>query len=214
VHLYPKRAIVAFTMMITQSFLYNAIFFSYALVLEKFYGVDNAAIYFFPFAIGNLVGPLVLGHLFDTIGRRQMIFATYGLASVVLAVSAALFSADLLTATTQTILWSVSFFFASAGASAAYLTVSETFPLQVRGQAISYCFAVGQFVGAFAPVIYGSLVGDGSDRGGLTAGYYLGAAIMLIGGIVALVLGVAAEGKSLEDLSDVDFMEKAQQQRA
>jgi MFS family permease len=217
VHLYPKRAIVAFTMMITQSFLYNAIFFTYALVLENFYDIPNGStgLYFFPFAIGNLIGPLVLGHLFDTIGRRQMIFATYGISAVVLAVSAALFSADLLNATTQTILWSVSFFFASAGASSAYLTVSETFPLQVRGQAISYCFAVGQFVGAFAPTIYGALVGDGSSRGPLAAGYYLGAAIMLVGGVVALVLGVSAERKSLEDISAVDFMEKAQQpQRA
>ena len=212
VHTYPKRAIVAFTMMITQSFLYNAIFFTYALVLQNFYDIDNAAIYFFPFAIGNLIGPLVLGHLFDTIGRRQMIFATYGLASVVLAVSAALFAADLLTALTQTVLWSISFFFASAGASAAYLTVSETFPLQLRGQAISYCFAVGQFVGAFAPTIYGALVGDGSDRGPLAAGYYLGAGVMLVGGVVALVLGVSAERKSLEELSDVDFLEKAQAQ--
>lgn len=217
VHLYPKRAIVAFTMMITQSFLYNAIFFTYALVLENFYDIPNGSIglYFFPFAIGNLAGPLLLGHLFDTIGRRQMILATYGISAVVLAVSAALFSADLLTATTQTIFWSVSFFFASAGASSAYLTVSETFPLQVRGQAISYCFAVGQFVGAFAPTIYGALVGDGSDRGPLAVGYYLGAGIMLVGGIVAFTLGVSAERKSLEDISAVDFMEKAKQpQRA
>lgn len=214
VHIYPKRAIVAFTMMITQSFLYNAIFFSYALVLENFYGIHNTAIYFFPFAIGNLVGPLVLGRLFDTIGRRQMIFATYVISAAVLAVSAALFSADLLTATTQTIFWSVSFFFASAGASAAYLTVSETFPLQLRGQAISYCFAVGQFVGAFAPVIYGALVGDGTARGPLTIGYFLGAGIMLVGGVVALVLGVAAEGKSLEDITAVDFIEQAEAQRA
>lgn len=215
VHIYPKRAIVAFTMLITQSFLYNAIFFSYALVLQNFYKIGNGdvAFYFFPFAIGNLIGPLLLGRLFDTIGRRQMIFATYGISAVVLAVSAALFQADVLTATTQTIFWSVSFFFASAGASSAYLTVSETFPLQLRGQAISYCFAVGQFVGAFAPVIYGSLVGDGTDRGPLAGGYYLGAAIMLVGGIVALVLGVAAEGKTLEELSDVDFIEKAEAAR-
>ncbi|GAA4740346.1 MFS transporter [Amnibacterium soli] len=206
--MYPKRAFVAFSMMITQSFLYNAIFFSYAEVLKNFYGVDNAAVYFFPFAIGNLIGPLVLGHLFDTIGRKQMIFATYGLAAVVLAVSAALFQADVLTATTQTILWSISFFFASAGASSAYLTVSETFPLQVRGQAISYVFAVGQFVGAFAPVIYNALIGDGKDRNPLAAGYYLGAGVMLLGGIIALLFGVAAERKSLEDVSDVDFIDK------
>ncbi len=201
---YPKRTFLGLSMMITQSFLYNAIFFTYALVLKNFYGIsaENSAYYFFPFAIGNLAGPLVLGHLFDTIGRRKMIFATYGLAGVVLAVSAGLFHADLLTATTQTILWSVSFFFASAGASSAYLTVSEIFPLELRGQAISYFFIVAQVFGAIAPVIYGALIGDGSSRGPLTVGYALGAAIMIAGGVIALVVGVNAERQSLEDIAE------------
>jgi MFS family permease len=209
--LYPKRTFVGLAMMITQSFLYNAIFFSYALVLQKFFHIPQDAIgfYFFPFAIGNLIGPLVLGPLFDTIGRRKMIFATYGIAGVVLALSGALFAAGALDAVTQTILWCVSFFFASAGASSAYLTVSETFPLQVRGQAISYFFSNGQFVGAFAPTIFGALVGNGSARGPLAVGDYLGAGMMIIGGTVALLFGVSAERKGLEDISDINFMAKA-----
>ena len=201
---YPRRTILGFTMMVTQSFLYNAIFFTYALVLENFYGIakDHTGYYFFPFAIGNLVGPLVLGPLFDTVGRRRMIFSTYGIAGVVLAISAGLFHAGALNATTQTVFWCVSFFFASAGASAAYLTVSEIFPLELRGQAISYFFAISQGAGSLAPTIYGLMIGDGSSRGPLSFGYYLGAAIMLIGGIVALVFGIDAEGQSLEDIAD------------
>ncbi len=211
IRLYPKRTIVAFTMMVTQSFLYNAIFFSYALVLSNFYGIPggNVGYYFFPFAIGNLLGPIVLGPLFDTIGRKQMIFATYGIAGVVLAISGALFQAGALNAVTQTIFWCVSFFFASAGASSAYLTVSETFPLQVRGQAISYFFSIGQLVGAFAPTIFGILVGAGKDRNPLAVGYYFGAGMMIVGGIVALLFGVSAERKSLEEISDINFMADA-----
>ncbi|WP_324606731.1 MFS transporter [Psychromicrobium lacuslunae] len=201
---YPKRTFLGLSMMITQSFLYNAIFFSYAMVLENFYAVPKGdiAFYFFPFAIGNLIGPLVLGPLFDTIGRRKMIFGTYGLAAVVLAVSAALFQANAINATVHVILWCIAFFFASAGASSAYLTVSEIFPLELRGQAISYFFAVAQIVGALGPVIFGSLVGDGTDRGPLAAGYYLGAGVMLLGGVIALIFGINAEGKGLEDVAD------------
>ncbi|WP_288024387.1 MFS transporter [Arthrobacter sp.] len=201
---YPKRTFLGLSMMITQSFLYNAIFFTYALVLQKFYGVSLSGItfYFFPFAVGNLLGPLVLGPLFDTIGRRKMIFGTYALSGLVLAVSAALFQAGLLNATTQTIFWCVAFFFASAGASSAYLTVSEIFPLELRGQAISYFFAIGQIAGAVAPVLYGSMIGDGSSRGPLAAGYYLGAAVMAAGGIIALIFGVNAERQSLESIAD------------
>ena len=201
---YPRRTILGLTMMITQSFLYNAIFFSQGNVLKGFYGISEANVgyFFFPFAIGNLAGPLVLGHLFDTIGRRKMIFATYLISGLVLAVSAFLFQAGLLNATTQTIFWCVSFFFASAGASSAYLTVSEIFPLEVRGQAISYFFCIGQAAGATAPVIYGALMGDFSSRGPLTVGYLIGAAVMIIGGVVALALGINAEGQSLEDVAD------------
>jgi MFS family permease len=201
---YPRRTFLGLTMMITQSFLYNAIFFTYALVLEHFYGISAAHVgyFFFPFAAGNLAGPLLLGHLFDTIGRRKMIFATYGLAGLVLLLSAFFFHAGVLNATTQTIFWCVSFFFASAGASSAYLTVSEIFPLEVRGQAISYFFAIGQVVGAFGPTIFGAMVGNGTNRTPLFWGYVFASAIMLFGAVVALFFGVNAEGKSLEDVAD------------
>ncbi|MBA8793309.1 MFS family permease [Friedmanniella endophytica] len=199
---YPKRTIMGLTMMITQSFLYNAIFFSYATVLGTYYGVDSShtSYYFFPFAIGNLLGPLVLGHLFDTVGRRKMILLTYGVAGAVLAVSAALFAADALSAVTQTVLWCICFFFASAGASSAYLTVSEIFPLELRGQAISYFFIVAQGFGALGPVTYGALVEGG--RGPLSIGYVGASVIMIIGGVVAFACGVNAEGKALEDIAD------------
>lgn len=201
---YPKRTFVGLAMMITQSFLYNAIFFTYALVLQNFYGTSPSSTqyYFFPFAIGNLLGPLLLGRLFDTWGRRQMIFLTYGVSGVVLAVSAILFSAGTLDATTQTIFWCVSFFFASAGASSAYLTVSEIFPLELRSQVIGYFFAIGQIAGSVAPLLYGSLIGDGTDRGPLTVGYFIGAGVMILGGLIALIFGVDAARKSLEDITE------------
>lgn len=200
---YPKRTIVGLTMMITQSFLYNAIFFTYALALQNFYHVDKAAIgfYFFPFAIGNLLGPILLGPLFDTWGRRKMVLLTYGGSGLILAVSAALFQADALNATTQTVFWSAAFFLASAGASSAYLTVSEIFPLEVRSQAISYFFAIAQIAGAVAPVLFGTLIGDGSSRGPITGGYFLGAGVMIVGGLVTFFLGVDAERKSLEAIT-------------
>jgi MFS family permease len=200
---YPKRTLVGLTMMITQSFLYNAIFFSYVLVLENFYHVPESQTpyYFFPFAVGNLLGPLLLGRLFDSWGRRQMIFLTYGVSGLVLALTAALFSAGVLTATTQVILWCVAFFFASAGASSAYLTVSEIFPLEIRSQAISYFFAVAQIFGALGPVIFGALVGNGQHRGPLAIGDYIGAGVMIVGGIIALIFGVDAARKGLETVT-------------
>ncbi|GAA4194374.1 MFS transporter [Gryllotalpicola kribbensis] len=201
---YPKRTLTAAAMMITQSFLYNAIFFTYALVLQNFYDIprDHTPYFLFPFAAGNLIGPLVLGHLFDTIGRRKMIFATYGLSGLVLLVSAFFFHAGALTATTQTIFWCVAFFFASAGASSAYLTVSETFPLELRAQAISYFFSLAQIFGSIAPALYGALIGDGSQRGPLTIGYIIGAVIMILGGVIAIIFGTDAERKSLETVSE------------
>lgn len=200
---YPRRTLVGATMMITQSFLYNAIFFTYALVLQNFYNTtpSSTQYYFFPFALGNLLGPLILGRFFDTWGRRQMIFVTYFVSGAVLAVSAGLFHAGLLNATTQTVFWCVSFFFASAGASSAYLTVSEVFPLEIRSQVISYFFALAQIFGAIAPLIFGAMIGNGESRGPLTAGYYLGAGIMIAGGIIAVIFAVDAAGKSLEEIS-------------
>src|SRR3954447_7637778 len=205
---YPRRTVLGFSLMATQAFLYNAIFFSYALVLQHFFGVSKAhtSYYFLPFAIGNLLGPLLLGPLFDTVGRRKMISGTYLLAGVLLTISAALFGAGHLNATTQTIFWCVIFFFASAGASSAYLTVSEIFPLELRGQAISFFFSIAQIFGAIATSLYGHLIGGANNanpaRGPLTFGYFLGAVVMILGGIVAAVLAVNAERKSLEDIAD------------
>lgn len=202
---YPSRSFLGFSMMVTQASLYNAIFFTQALVLDHFYHVpaNHLGLFFFPFAAGNLLGPLVLGPLFDTWGRRQMIFGTYIISAIVLAVSAVLFDAGMLSATTQTIFWCVCFFFASAGASSAYLTVSEIFPLELRGQAISFFFAISQLVGGVAaPRIFAALIGEGTDRFPLTIGYFVGAAIMAAGGVIAWYFGVNAERKSLEDIAD------------
>lgn len=201
--LYPKRTVLGATLMITQSFLYNAIFFTYSLVLQNFYGQSpsSAALYFFPFAIGNLLGPLLLGPLFDTVGRRKMIGGCYAFAAVVLTVSAFLFNAELLSAGAHTAFWCLAFFFASAGASAGYLTVSEIFPQEVRGQAISYFFAIAQVFGAIGPVFYAYLIGDGTARGPMFVGYLIASAIMLVGAGVAAVWGVDAEGKSLEEVA-------------
>ncbi|MET8424968.1 MFS transporter [Nocardia sp. NPDC004860] len=200
---YPQRAILGASLMISQSFLYNAIFFTYTLVLGKFYGVPSGStpIYLIAFAVGNLAGPLTIGHFFDTIGRRRMIAGTYILSGVLLAISAVLFYAGVLNAITQTACWCVIFFFASAGASSAYLTVSEIFPLEVRAKAIAVFFAIAQCFGALGPVVYGALIGDGSHPGRLFLGYLLGAAVMIAGGVIAQLLAVDAEGRSLEDIA-------------
>jgi MFS family permease len=200
---YPQRAIYGATLMITQSFLYNAIFFTYTLVLVNFYGVDEkkAPLFLIAFAVGNLSGPFLLGHLFDTVGRKKMISGTYIISGILLAITAFMFKADMLTAVTQTIAWCLIFFFASAGASSAYLTVSEIFPQEVRAKAIAVFFAIAQCFGALGPVIYGALIGKGEARGPLFGGYLLGAAVMIVGGLVAWFLAVDAEGKSLEDVA-------------
>jgi MFS family permease len=201
---YPSRSFLGFSMMVTQAFLYNAIFFTYALVLANFYHVpsDRIGVYFFPFAAGNLLGPLLIGHLFDTIGRRKMIMFTYCVSAILLAISGALFDAGVLSAVTQTIFWCVIFFLASAGASSAYLTVSEIFPLELRAQAIALFFAISQLAGGVAaPSIFGALIGTGANRGPLTIGYMVGAAVMFAGGVIAWFFGVNAERKSLEDIA-------------
>lgn len=200
---YPSRAVLGATLMITQSFLYNAIFFTYTLVLGKFYGVssESTPLYLIAFAVGNLVGPFTIGHLFDTIGRRRMLFLTYAISGALLGVTAVLFYAGALNAITQTIAWCVIFFFASAGASAAYLTVSEIFPLEVRAKAIGVFFAIAQCFGALGPVIYGALIGTGEHPVRLFIGYLVGAVVMIAGGLVARFLAVDAENKSLEDIA-------------
>ena len=174
--------------MITQSFLYNAIYFTYGLVLVQFYGVsaDKVPLYGLAFAVGNLCGPLLLAPLFDSVGRKPMISGTYIISGVLLAISGWLFDQGDLTATTQTFCWIVIFFFASAGASAAYLTVSETWPIEIRAEAIAVFFAIAQIFGAFGPVFYGALIGDGTNPTGLFIGYVVGGAIMVLGGIVEL----------------------------
>ncbi len=200
---YPSRAIYGGVLMITQSFLYNAIFFTYGLVLEFFFHVkpNNTPYYFLAFAAGNLLGPLTIGHLFDTIGRRKMISGTYLVAGILLVITAQLFKAGSLNATTQTLCWAVIFFFASAGASAGYLTVSEIFPLEVRAKAIAVFFAIAQCFGFLGTHLYGHLIGTGKDPNSLYWGYLLGAGAMILGGLVAAFLAVDAEGKSLEDVA-------------
>src|ERR1700751_3278737 len=199
----PSRSIYGATLMITQSFLYNAIFFTYGLVLEFFFNVSpgNTPYYFMAFAFGNLLGPLTIGRLFDTIGRRKMISGTYLLSGILLVITAQLFKAGALNAVTQTLCWTVIFFFASAGASAGYLTVSEIFPLEVRAKAIAVFFAIAQCFGSLGSHLYGHLIGTGKDPNSLYWGYLLGAGAMILGGVVAAFLAVDAEGKSLEDVA-------------
>ncbi|HEV7898249.1 MAG TPA: MFS transporter [Planosporangium sp.] len=201
---YPSRSVLGFSMLVTQSFLYNAIFFTYGLVLSGFYHIPDQRIplYFFPFALGNLLGPLLLGRLFDTWGRKPMIAGTYLLSGAILAVSGYLFWIGALTALTQTILWCVVFFVASAGASSAYLTVSEIFPIELRAQAISFFFAIAQVIGGVvAPWVFARLIGDAKDPTPLFYGYLVGAGLMAVGGLVALFYAVPAHGRSLEHVA-------------
>jgi MFS family permease len=197
-----RRTYLGFTMMMTQSFLYNAIFFTQGIVLTNFMHVSAATApkFIFFFAAGNLLGPLTLGRLFDTVGRRIMITSTYVTSGVLLAITAWLFAAGALDAVTLTLLWCIIFFIASAAASSAYLTVSELFPIEMRAQAIAIFFAVAQLFGSLGPTIFGSLIGTGSKTN-LAVGYVVGAAMMIIGGVVAAFLAVAAERRSLEDVA-------------
>jgi MFS family permease len=203
VHEHRRRSLLGFVLMLTQAFFYNAIFFTYALVLMRFYGVpeQNVGGYLLPFALGNVLGPLLLGHLFDTIGRKQMIAITYGLAGILLAVTAILFKADVLTAQTQTLAWTIIFFVASAAASSAYLTVSEIFPLEIRAFAIAIFYATGTLAGGVgAPILFGWIIGTGS-KDALFIGYLVAAALMILGALVEWWIGVAAERRSLEHIA-------------
>jgi MFS family permease len=200
---YPGRSTLVAALMITQSFLYNAIFFTYGLVLKFFFHVPASSVpyYFFAFAAGNLLGPLTIGRLFDTLGRKKMIAGTYILSGALLVITAILFKNGTLNATTQTIAWAVIFFFASAGASAGYLTASEVFPLEVRAKAIAVFFAIAQCFGLLGTHLYGHLIGTGNDPNKLFVGYLIGAGAMILGGVAEIIFGVAAEGKSLEDIA-------------
>jgi len=202
-HQHRHRSFLGFVLMTTQAFFYNAIFFTYALVLMRFYGVpeQSVGLYLLPFTAGNFFGPLVLGHLFDTIGRKKMIAATYGISGILLALAGWLFHAGLLTAQTQTLAWTIIFFVASAAASSAYLTVSEIFPLEIRAFAIAIFYAVGTLTGGvFAPLLFGWIIQTGS-KSALFAGYLAAALLMIVGAIVELWIGVAAERRSLEHVA-------------
>jgi MFS family permease len=195
-----KRTLVGLTLMAAQAFFYNAIFFTYALILTDFYGIspDRVGWYILPFALGNFAGPVLLGRLFDTIGRRPMISFTYLTSGVLLAATGYLFMRGLMTAEAQTIAWMVIFFFASAAASSAYLTVSETFPLEIRALAIAFFYAFGTGIGGIAgPILFGALIDTGS-RMSVFVGYLLGATLMISAALVEWLWGVAAERKTLE----------------
>jgi MFS family permease len=203
VHEHRRRSFLGFVLMSTQAFFYNAIFFTYALVLMRFYSVpeQNVGGYLLPFALGNVLGPLLLGHLFDTIGRKQMITLTYGLAGILLALTGWLFHAGVLTAQTQTLAWTIIFFVASAAASSAYLTVSEIFPLEIRAVAIAVFYAIGTLVGGVgAPILFGWIIGTGSITT-LFVGYLVAAALMIFGAAVEAWIGVPAERRSLEHVA-------------
>ena len=195
-----QRALVGLSLMASQAFFYNAIFFTYALVLTDFYGVASGHVgkYILPFAAGNFLGPVLIGRLFDSWGRRPMIALTYIASGVLLAITGYLFMRGVLSARTQTLCWTVIFFFASAAASSAYLTVSETFPLEIRALAIAFFYAVGTGLGGIAaPWLFGLLIDTGS-RVSVFGGYLLGAALMAAGGLIAWLWGTNAERKPLE----------------
>jgi MFS family permease len=203
VRLYPTRTFVALSLMVSQAFLYNAIFFTEGLVLSTFFGVpaQNVGYYIFPFAVGNLLGPIVLGHFFDSIGRKPMIAATYGVSGILLVATGILFVRGVLDARTITLCWCVIFFFASAGASSAYLTVSEIFPLEIRAMAIALVFGIGTLAGgALAPALFGALIATKSPER-VFEGYLLGAAAMLVAAVVQLLYGVEAARQKLEDVA-------------
>jgi MFS family permease len=201
---YRKRSILALSLMVAQSFLYNSVFFTFGLILAHFYRVPNEHVgfYILPLAIGNFCGPLLLGALFDTIGRKKMISATFALSGIFLIVTAVLFGLDRLTAVTQTIAWLVIFFVASPAASSAYLTASEIFPLETRALAIACFYALGTALGgSIAPTVFGRLIETGSSWN-VAAGYLAAASLLLIAAIVELAYGVDAEGKALESIAE------------
>jgi MFS family permease len=207
---YRRRTFVGFALMSAQAFFYNAIFFTYALVLTEFYGIpaDRVGWYILPFAAGNVLGPALLGRLFDTIGRRTMIASTYAISGVLLAATGLLFRENLVSAPMLTVAWMIVFFFASTAASSAYLTVSETFPLEMRALAIAFFYAIGTGVGGVAgPVLLAALIESGS-RASVAMGYFLGSLLMIGAAIAEAIWGVAAERKPLEEVSQpLSFVE-------
>ncbi len=200
---YRTRAVLGFTLMVAQAFVYNAILFTYAIVLNRYYGIsaEHTGLFLLPFAFANFLGPVIMGHFFDSVGRRPMIAATFSIAAILLSVTGFLFWQGRLTTFTQVGLWTVMFAFASPAGSAAYLTVSEIFPLEIRALAIALFYSFGTAVGGIiAPWLFGRLIESGS-RGELLFGYLIAAALMLIAAIVEIICGVAAENQSLEKLA-------------
>jgi MFS family permease len=200
---YRQRTVVGVALMAAQAFCYNAVFFTYALILTTFYKVPSGRVGLFilPFAAGNFLGPLLLGRLFDSIGRKTMIAGTYILSGVLLTATGWLFATGVLDAVQQTLAWTVIFFFASEAASSAYLTVGESFPLEVRAVAIAIFYALGTGVGGVAaPALFGALIAGGS-RPHIFYGYLLGGVLMMVAGLVEAWLGVASERRSLEDVA-------------
>ncbi|WP_084084876.1 MFS transporter [Cupriavidus sp. USMAA2-4] len=200
---YRMRSAVTLSLMVSQAFLYNAVFFTYAMVLVRFYGVPDAraALYIFPFALGNAAGPLLLGPAFDRIGRRRMVSCTYVMSGVGLALTGWAFLAGWLDARTQALCWAAVFFLASAAASSAYLTASEIFPLEIRALAISLFYAVGTGAGGLvAPVLFGLLIQSGS-RAAVAGGYAIGATLVVAAGLFALRHGIDAERRPLEEVA-------------
>jgi MFS family permease len=201
---YRARSALAISLMIAQAFLFNAVFFTYGLVLATYYDVPErrTGLHLVVLAASNFLGPLLLGSLFDTIGRRIMISFTYGISGVLLIVAAVAFGSDALTAWTQTFAWMAIFFFASAGASSAYLTASEIFPLETRALAIATFYAIGTaFGGIIAPGLFGYLIATHTPWA-LAGGYFLAAALLLIAAVIEALHGIDAEGRSLEEIAD------------
>jgi MFS family permease len=201
---YPKRSILCLALFVGQAFLYNGLVFNLGTLLTTFYGVSAATVpvFIIVFAIGNLLGPLTLGRLFDTVGRKPMISATYlGSAAVAVALGI-VFVSHALTAASFMAFIVVVFFLASAGASAAYLTASEIFPMETRALAIAFFFAIGTAVGGITgPLLFGKLIATG-EKGQVAIGFFIGAAVMAIGGVAELLFGVKAAGKQLEDIAE------------
>ena len=201
---YRQRSILALALMVAQSFLYNSVFFTFGLILAHFYCVPNqrVGLYLFPLAIGNFCGPLLLGSLFDTVGRKKMIAGTFAASGLLLLLTASMFGAGFLSATTQTIAWFAIFFFASAAASSAYLTASEIFPLETRALAIACFYALGTAIGGgTSPLIFGWLIESGSAWR-VSFGYGIAAVLLFLAAGTEYKFGVDAEGKALESIAD------------
>lgn len=214
--LYPRRTVLCFSLFVGQAFLYNAFFFTYGDTLTTFFGVKQTGWYLAVFAVSNFLGAVLLSRLFDTIGRVRMIAGTYLLSGVLLGITGMVLGT--LSATSLTLMGVIVFFFASAGASAAYLTASEVFPIETRALCIAFFYAIGTAAGGISgPVLFGALIDNSTesgDIGGIAVGYFIGAVLMVAGGVVEAVLGVKAEGRSLEDIATPLTAEAAQTKEA